>query len=126
MPRERALCLFIAFVTLWVGTASEHPSEKCNVTGDVAKELSAAELSTRNEYFFNGFAHLGIHREMIGDAARTGAYLAAIDGHAVGTHHMSCAGCISVFARRRVMRLCATNYHCAAIAVGVSEGQGGA
>jgi protein arginine N-methyltransferase 1/protein arginine N-methyltransferase 6 len=26
--------------------------------------------------------HLGIHREMIGDGARTGAYLAAIDGHA--------------------------------------------
>jgi hypothetical protein len=59
--------------------------------GDEVEELSAAELAEINAArsddqadgsYFDSYAHLGIHREMIGDEARTGAYLAAIEAHA--------------------------------------------
>ena len=46
-------------------------------------ELNAARSDDQADgSYFDSYAHLGIHREMIGDGARTGAYLAAIDGHA--------------------------------------------
>ena len=54
-------------------------------------ELSVEELNAINDAradtnadgtYFDSYAHIGIHREMIGDAARTGAYLAAIEAQA--------------------------------------------
>lgn len=53
-------------------------------------ELTVAELNAindarsdenANDTYFDSYAHIGIHREMIGDEARTGAYLKAIEGH---------------------------------------------
>ena len=58
---------------------------------DVDGELSAEELNAINDArsdanadgtYFDSYSHIGIHREMIGDAARTGAYLKALEGHA--------------------------------------------
>ena len=58
---------------------------------EVTGELSSAELAAINGArsdeetdgtYFDSYSHIGIHREMIGDAARTGAYLAAIEAHA--------------------------------------------
>jgi len=57
---------------------------------DVDGELSIAELDAINEKrsdenadgtYFDSYSHIGIHREMIGDAARTGAYLRALETH---------------------------------------------
>ena len=54
-------------------------------------ELSVEELNAINDArsdanadgtYFDSYSHIGIHREMIGDAARTGAYLKALEGHA--------------------------------------------
>ena len=53
--------------------------------------LSAEELAAINDArsddqadgtYFDSYAHIGIHREMIGDGARTRAYLDAIEAHA--------------------------------------------
>ena len=58
---------------------------------EVTGELSSAELAAINGArsdeetdgtYFDSYSHIGIHREMIGDAARTGAYLAGIEAHA--------------------------------------------
>ena len=58
---------------------------------DVDGELSEEELNAINDArsdanadgtYFDSYSHIGIHREMIGDAARTGAYLKALEGHA--------------------------------------------
>ena len=58
---------------------------------DVHGELSETELAEINAArsdsmadgdYFDSYSHLGIHREMIGDEARTSAYLEAIEAHA--------------------------------------------
>jgi len=57
----------------------------------VEEPLSAEELAAINDArsddqadgtYFDSYAHIGIHREMIGDGARTRAYLDAIEAHA--------------------------------------------
>ena len=49
---------------------------------DELYELNASRSDADAEdTYFDSYSHLGIHREMIGDAARTGAYLDAIEAH---------------------------------------------
>ena len=49
---------------------------------DELYELNASRSDAdADDTYFDSYSHLGIHREMIGDAARTGAYLDAIEAH---------------------------------------------
>ena len=49
----------------------------CRDLVPVAKELNAEDMTSK-DYYFDSYAHFGIHEEMLKDEVRTGAYKNAI------------------------------------------------